>query len=210
MSDQTKPIRPLVLLGCAACLSISACSSLPKVPSPLSGIKSAVAAPFSIFRDERTPEQKRDDRIIAAYDSVTSKTDVRVLPGDRLQVSTRGRLPGSLNRLEDAFLIRAAAETINQDFDGFIIVYVDYEDSGFKFFTSPIETYPEAVEISTYEDFLVHTEEQNFFASRSARSQKRLQGIVIMVNAEDHPNGRYFGARDTYDAMIEETKFKYR
>jgi hypothetical protein len=189
-------------IGLTSMLLLGGCGSFPKGPE--------VPNPFSIFQDNRSEAEKRNARIAKAYRSVTTATDARRVPGNRLQVSTRGGLPDSLNRLEDAFLIRAASETLQAGFDGFIIAYLDYEDSIFKFFNSPIETYPEAVEITTYEDFLVHTEEQNFFAARSTRSQKRVQGVVIMVNAEDVPDGQFFGARDTYDSLIEETRFKFR
>jgi len=188
--------------SCLAALILTGCSALPNLPTPPN--------PLAVFQDNRSEGEKRNARIAKAFNSVIDKTDARRIPGDRLQISTNGSLPGSLYRLEDAFLIRAASETLEAGHDGFIITYIDYEDSFFKFFNSPIETYPEAVEIATYEDFIVHTEEQTFFASRSARSQKRLQGIVLMVNAEDKTDGRYFGARDTYDSLIEDTRFKYR
>lgn len=191
--------------GLAAIFLLGSCGSLPKPSFP-----SLPTPSLAFLKDSRSEVEKEADRRLKSWEAVVDSTDARRVPGERVQITTDSKLPGSLNRLEDAFLIRAAAEAIEANYDGFVIKYLDYEDSFFKWFAQPIETFPEAVDIWQYEDFLIHAEEQNFFSSRSSRSQKRVQGVVQMIRAEDVDNDRYFKARETFEALIGERNLKYR
>ncbi len=199
-----KSLKHLAIIMASTTL-LNACGS-----SPGPNFPSLPTPSFAFLKDTRTEVEKEAHRRLKSWQAVADNTDARRVPGNRVQITTDSNLPGSLYRLEDAFLIRAAAEALEANYDGFVIKYLDYEDSFFKWFNQPIETYPEVVDIWQYEDFLIHSEEQNFFSSRSSRSQKRVQGVVEMVRAEEMVNGQYFKARETFDTLIGERDLKYR
>lgn len=127
--------------------------------------------------------------------------DTRSIPisDKRLRIDADGTLFGGENISEQNFFIRAAAETLKAGHDGFVVVHLDYFSPGPDLLKLvPDMNFSSRRWIGNYEDFLDNRNEQNMFSSRRKVEKKGLDGVIYMLNKEDHPNRDRFSANEIY------------
>ncbi|MEP3890290.1 MAG: hypothetical protein ABJN69_07465 [Hellea sp.] len=121
----------------------------------------------------------------------------------RLRIDADGTLFGGENISEQNFFIRAAAETLKAGHDGFVVVHLDYFSPGPDLLKLvPDMNFSSRRWIGNYEDFLDNRNEQNMFSSRGKVEKKGLDGVIYMLNADDHPNRSRFSANEIYNNLI--------
>ena len=153
----------------------------------------------------------RKEEFFEVLNNVSNHTKAIPLSDNRLRISTRntvffhnqGPMLSGENLTEQNFFIRAAAETLKAGYDGFAIVHIDYYKTGVKLINlTPSISFSSQRWIGTYEDFLDNKNEQNMFSSRRKVEKKMMDGIIIMLNNEDHPNRKRFSADEIYLNLI--------
>lgn len=141
------------------------------------------------------------DRI---YKKVISSTKATKYSDNRIKIHSNGALIGSTDRSELDFFIRAAVETLNEGYDGFVVVHLDYYKPGSQILPlTPSLNLSSQRWIGTYESFLQHRNEQNMFESKSGVNRKVRQGVILLVNEKDFPNRDRFDAWQIYSNLIE-------
>lgn len=199
---------------------ISACSTLDKVKDDAihfgddltSSLLPDILGKYEIDEDLRQaredglslidPARRADlERI---YKKVTDSTKAIKYSDNRIKIHSDGALLGSTDRSELDFFIRAAVETINEGYDGFVVVHLDYYKPGPQFLSlTPNLSFSSERWIGTYENFLQHRNEQNMFETRSGVNRKVRQGVILLVNKEEFPNRDRFDALQIYANLIE-------
>lgn len=138
------------------------------------------------------------------YKKVSDSTQATKYSDNRIKIHSDGTLIGSNDRSELDFFIRSAVEAINEGYDGFVIVHLDYYKPGPQILAiKPNLSLSSERWIGTYESFLQHRNEQNMFGTRSGINRKVRQGVILLVNEEDFPNRDRFDAWQIYSNLIE-------
>jgi len=218
--------RPICLvLACASISLTNACSTITSPDRP-NGLKSlSELPPFSLLtdiltttEDERAirdaraqglslmdPSRKPDlDQVFKAVYNATKATKYS---DNRIKIHSDGAIIGSNDRSELDFFIRAAAETLQEGYDGFVVVHLDYYKAGPQLFSlTPNLNFSSDRWIGTYEGFLKHRNEHNMFETRSGVNRKVRQGVILMVKDDDFPNRDRFDASEIYLNLLE-TRF---
>ena len=99
--------------------------------------------------ERMTELERREAERSKAWNKLTHRTDVQAVGNDRLEIEARGSLGNGIQKVEDTFLTRAAAETVREGYDGFVITYLTYESQFPVHITNGFTSFPETVEIST-------------------------------------------------------------
>ena len=148
------------------------------------------------------PARKADlDKI---YAKVLEETRATKYSDNRVKIHSHGALLGSNDRSELDFFIRASAEVLNEGYDGFVIVHLDYSSPRPQLFSlTPNLTFSDDRWIGTYESFLTNRNEQNIFETRSGINRKVRDGVILLLNDEDFPNRDRFNASQIYMNLIE-------
>lgn len=143
------------------------------------------------------PRRERD--YARVWRHITNWTDARKLSDQRMSIRAKGKYLGNKRRSETNFFIRAAAETIRNDYDGFVIVHMDYFDVTPKLPSlTPNITLGGRRWIGNYEDFRDNMNEQNLFSDVSKAGRKTMDGVILMLNADEFPNRDRFNANEIY------------
>lgn len=196
--QNTKPRCTAALL--AICLA--ACST------------SVETNPFGIFdrfiSGERALSdfERRELERSKAWRKLVGRSEVQAVGNSRLQVLAKGSLGNGIQKVEDTFLTRAAAEALREGYDGFVIRYLTYESEFPVSMTNGFVSFPETVRIDTYEEYLAYSKEQRLFISAGGMGFKRISGVIEMVKENDTDGLDYFDARDLFENFIE--SYQYR
>ena len=210
----------LKMVMCSGILLISGCSTFERIGGDIVELGDALG--FSLLQDILTREKIDEDLRIARaagtpltdparrqdlekiYGMISKTTKATKYSDNRIKIHSDGSLTGSNDRSELDFFIRAAAETLHEGYDGFVVVHLDYYKAGPQFFSlTPNLNLSSERWIGTYEGFLKHRNEQNMFDTRSGISRKVRQGVILMVKDEDFPNRDRFDAWQIYSNLIE-------
>ena len=152
--------------------------------------------------ERMTEQERREAERSKAWNKLTHRTTVQAVGNNRLEIEARGSLGNGIQKVEDTFLTRAAAETVREGYDGFVITYLTYESEFPVSFTNGFTSFPETVDISTYEEFLSYSKEQRIMVSAGAMNFKRIKGVIVMVKKDDRRYGTYFDADDLFENFI--------
>lgn len=156
--------------------------------------------------ERMSDSERREAERSNAWKKLTFRSDVQAVANDRLEIEARGSLGNGIQKVEDTFLTRAASETVREGYDGFIISYLTYESQFPVHITNGFTSFPETVEISTYEDFLSYSKEQRIMMSAGALNFKKIRGVIVMVKEDDARYRDYFDA----DVLFENFILTYR
>lgn len=138
------------------------------------------------------------------YKEVSHSTKATKYSDNRIKIHSDGALIGTNDRSELDFFIRAAAETLTEGYDGFVVVHLDYYKPGPRLLSlTPNLNMSSDRWIGTYESFLRHRNEKNMFETRSGVNRKVRQGVILMINDADFPNRDRFDATQIYQNLIE-------
>lgn len=152
---------------------------------------------------ERMSEfERREAERSKAWNKLTHRTAVQAVGNDRLDIEAKGSLGNGIQKVEDTFLTRAAAETVREGYDGFVITYLTYESQFPVHITNGFTSFPETVEISTYEEFLSYSKEQRIMMSAGALNFKKIRGVIVMIKKDDPRHGIYFDANELFENFI--------
>lgn len=146
--------------------------------------------------------ERREAERSKAWKTLTFRSDVQAVANDRLEIEARGSLGNGIQKVEDTFLTRAASETIREGYDGFIISYLTYESQFPVHITNGFTSFPETVEISTYEEFLSYSKEQRIMMSAGALNFKKIRGVIIMVKSDNPRHREFFDADTLFENFI--------
>lgn len=180
-----------------ALVGLSACASAWQMPQ----VRRLGSAPTS-ESPQNTATRDIERHRAKAWRLLSHRSEVQSVGNARLEIIARGSLGNGIQKVEDTFLARAAAETLRHGFQTFSIRYLVYE-SEFPLNTTNGFIWPsDPVSISDYESYLSHTREQRLFFSASALGFKRLKGVVLMTDANGAHSTNGFDARAVYDGLI--------
>lgn len=180
-------------------LSIPGVKDLAQLISGPSEEEKAARARRDALRSLHLTDAARKEDLDEVWEDITNWTDARVLSDGRLSVRSKGRFFGSKRHSETNFFIRAAAETMRNDYDGFVIVHMDYFDVAPKLFSlTPDLSLGGRRWIGNYEDFRENMNEQNLFGNTEKAGKKTMDGVILMINDEDFPNRDRFNANEIY------------
>ena len=210
----------LKIVTCSSVLLISGCSTLDKAGSGVAEIgnalsfsalsslfvKNKVSDELRIARADGVPlvEAPRHQDLQKIYSKISKTTKATKYSDNRIKIHSDGALIGSNDRSELDFFIRAAAETLHEGYDGFVVVHLDYYNPGPRILSlTPNVNFSSERWIGTYESFLQHRNDQNMFETRSGINRKVRQGVILMVNDEEFPNRDRFDAWQIYSNLIE-------
>jgi hypothetical protein len=185
----------------AAALAFSLLSACANSGLPNPNFGEMIRNIFPSF-ERMTEQERREANRSKAWDKLTFRTSVQAVGNNRLEIEARGSLGKGIQKVEDTFLTRAAAETIREGYDGFIISYLDYESQFPVSMTNGFTSFPETVEISTYEEFLSYSKEQRIMMSAGAMNFKKIRGVIVMLKEEDNRLGAYFDADELFENFI--------
>lgn len=208
------------ILAIASLALVPACSTVGKVKSDTINFGDALT--FSLLSDilgrheiDEDLRQARENGLSLMdparradleriYKKVSNSTNARKYSDNRIKIHSDGAFTGSNDRSELDFFIRAAAETLNEGYDGFVIVHLDYYKPGPQLLSlTPNLSLSSERWIGTYENFLQHRNEKNIFETRAGVNRKVRQGVILLVNKEDFPNRDRFDAWQIYSNLIE-------
>lgn len=127
-------------------------------------------------------------------------SDARAISDGRIHIEARGSLGNGIQKVEDTFLIRASAAAVEAGYDGFTINYLTYESQFPLSISNGLTSYPEIVDISNYEEFLLHSKEQRLLVSATALNFKKIDGVILLKNKDD--DGDLFSASELFDNFI--------
>lgn len=181
---------------CIALISACASSGLPSA-----NFGEMIRNLFPSF-DRMTEQERREAERSRAWNKLTFRTSVQAVGNDRLEIEARGSLGNGIQKVEDTFLTRAAAEAVREGYDGFIITYLTYESQFPVYMSNGFTSFPETVEISTYEEFLSYSKEQRIMMSAGAMNFKKIRGVIVMVKEKDNRLGAYFDADELFENFI--------
>lgn len=200
--------------------TLTGCSTMPKTPTEVDpDVKANLLSSLTNFfkpsdqdvklnaaREQHLPLTHADRRqdLETTHERVMNSTDAILFSDNRVKIMSEGALIGSNERSELDFFIRSATEALNAGYDGFVIVHLDYHNPGPQFLPlTPSISLSSDRWIGTYEQFLVHRNEQNLFAKRSSVNRKVRQGVILLVKDEQFPNRERFNATEIYFNLIE-------
>ncbi len=169
-------------------LALSACASMSDAPNP----SEAEIAKAQLKYDKAREKAVR--RLIHL-------SDARKVSDGRVEIEARGALGRGIQKVEDTFLIRASAAAVESGYDGFTISYLTYESQFPYSMSNGLTSFPEVVDIGSYEEFLAYSKEQRILLSATAMSFKRISGVIVLRNDEDQ-SGEYFSADELYENFI--------
>lgn len=152
--------------------------------------------------ERMSDSERREAERSNAWKKLTFRSDVQAVANDRLEIEARGSLGNGIQKVEDTFLTRAASETVREGYDGFIISYLTYESQFPVHITNGFTSFPETVEISTYEEFLSYSKEQRIMMSAGALNFKKIRGVIVMVKEDDARYRDYFDAEVLFENFI--------
>lgn len=151
------------------------------------------------LRSLHLTDPAREDDLNEVWKDIVVWTDARLLSDSRLSIRSKGRFFGSKRHSETNFFIRAAAETMRNDYDGFVIVHMDYFGVAPKIFSlTPDISLGGRRWIGNYENFRENMNEQNLFDNPEKAGRKTMDGVILMMNKEDFPNRDRFNANEIY------------
>lgn len=151
------------------------------------------------LRSLHLTDPAREEDLNKVWKDIVIWTEARLLSDSRLSIRSKGRFFGSKRHSETNFFIRAAAETMRNEYDGFVIVHMDYFDVAPKIFSlTPDISLGGRRWIGNYENFRENMNEQNLFDNPEKAGRKTMDGVILMMNDEDFPNRDRFNANEIY------------
>lgn len=180
-------------------ISLSACSTVPSPPEAAFSFTTLEAS--ENYSPKKIKKLKR--KVDRAWGRVIKRTQVQYITNDRIRVETESGFTLGRENAEQALLIRAAAETLKAGYDGFIIRYLSYETKFPFSLADSINTFPEDIDIRTYEEFLTYSEEQTMFVSGAGQGFQSVTSVIQFIKAEGASQGRYFPAQEVYKNLME-------
>lgn len=161
-------------------------------------LREARAKGYALTHPERAADLRK------TFSKVYKNTTARKYSDNRVRINSDGALIGSNDKSELDFFVRAAAETLNAGYDGFVVVHLDYFKPGPQLFAlTPNMNLSSDRWIGTYENFLRHRNEQNIFSTRSGMNRKVRHGVILMIKSDEFPNRDRFNAADMYVNLME-------
>ena len=154
-------------------------------------------ASLSITHPERAKEF--DD----VWQHVNKHTEAVAISDNRIRIRSKGTLLAGDDISEQNFFVRAAAETLRREKDGFVIKQVDFYSEG-----TPWANLGSNINMSTrnwignYEDFRSARNEQNIFSSRRSIRNKAMDGVIFLLNKDEFPNRDRFTASEIYINLL--------
>lgn len=185
-----------IIVGCASVLGDSGLAPREVFQSFLSGSK-----PLSDYERQELDRSK-------AWKTLVGRSEVQSISNARLEIEASGSLGNGIQKVEDTFLTRAAAETLREGYDGFVIRYLAYESQFPVSMSNGFTTFPETVRIDSYEEFLSYSREQRLFLSAGGMGFKKISGVIEMHNDGDDSHIEFFDARELFENFIE--TYRYR
>ncbi|MEO1662607.1 MAG: hypothetical protein AAFR51_16575 [Pseudomonadota bacterium] len=169
--------------------------------SPRDGFTQMVGS-LAFKWDRMTEVERREAERSEAWDKLVFRSEVRSIGNDRLEIKAKGALGNGIQKVEDMLLARAAAETVREGYDGFYISYLTYESEFPLHLTNGFISFPETVEITTYEAFLSYSKEQRMMMSASAIGFKKIRCVIVMVKHGAPRIADYFNAEELFENLI--------
>lgn len=138
------------------------------------------------------------------WTDVTKHTTAVAMSDNRVRISSKGTLFRGADISEQNFFIRAAAETLRRDKDGFVIKQIDFFSEG-----TPWASLGSNFNLSSrnwignYEDFRANRNEQNIFSNQRRMRNKAMDGVILLLNKSEFPNRDRFTASEIYLNLID-------
>lgn len=143
------------------------------------------------------PDREEDFNDLWA--NVVAHTKAIPMSDNRIQIRSSGTFFAGENISEQNFFIRAAAETLRNKKQGFVIKQIDFFNEG-----TPWASLGSNLNLSTrnwignIEDFRANRNEQNIFSSQRKVRNKGMEGVILLLDSEEFPNRDRFTAAEIY------------
>lgn len=189
-----------ILAGTLSASVLGGCSTIGLEPFKVSPEDQALKAALAALPITH-PDRKED--FDEWWSHLVSHTKAISISDNRVNIQASGTTFAKEDISQHNFLLRAAAETLRAEKDGFVITQLDYHNDGI-----PLPSLGPSLNISNrrwignYEDLREDRNEQNIFSSRRNIRNKAIDGVILQLNKDEFPNRDRFSASELYSNLL--------